>query len=66
MDQLQQKQIFTVVDPSRVITFSTTQASAVVIKDEDLVDLSATIAGALGYWAESKTNRFSRIAYKCI
>lgn len=41
-------QVFAVVDPSRVITFSTTQASAVVIKDEDLVDLSGTIAGALG------------------
>ncbi|WP_040246935.1 hypothetical protein [Psychroserpens mesophilus] len=41
-------QVFAVADPSRIITFSTTEASAVVIKDEDLADLSATIAGALG------------------
>ncbi len=41
-------QVFAVADPSRIITFSTTEASAVVIIDEDLVDLSATIAGALG------------------
>lgn len=41
-------QVFAVADPSRIITFSTTEASAVVINDEDLVDLSATIAGALG------------------
>ncbi len=41
-------QVFAVADPSRIITFSTTQASAVVIIDEDLVDLSGAIAGALG------------------
>lgn len=41
-------QVFAAVDPSRIITFSTTEASAVVVKDENLVDLSATIAGALG------------------
>ncbi|MFK7782878.1 G-D-S-L family lipolytic protein [Psychroserpens sp.] len=41
-------QVFAVADPSRIITFSETAASAVVIVDEDLVDLSATIAGALG------------------
>ena len=40
-------QVFAVADPSRIITFSETEASAVVIIDEDLVDLSATIAGAL-------------------
>ena len=40
-------QIFAQVDPSRVITFSATEASAVVIKDESLADLSATITGAL-------------------
>jgi hypothetical protein len=32
---------------ARTITFSSTAASAVVIKDEDLVDLSAQIAGVL-------------------
>jgi len=41
-------QVFAVADPSRIITFSTTSASAVVIEDEDLADLSAVIAGALG------------------
>jgi lysophospholipase L1-like esterase len=41
-------QVFAVADPSRIITFSTSQASAVVIIDEDLVDLSGAIAGALG------------------
>lgn len=40
-------QIFEAIDPSRVITFSETAASAVVIKDEDLTDISAQIAGAL-------------------
>lgn len=41
-------QVFAVADPSRIITFSETAPSAVVIVDEDLVDLSAVIAGALG------------------
>lgn len=41
-------QVFAAVDPSRIIEFSTTEASAVVIHDETLADLSATIAGALG------------------
>ena len=41
-------QVFAVADPSRIITFSATEASAVVIIDEDLADLSAAIAGALG------------------
>lgn len=41
-------QVFAVADPSRIITFSSTEASAVVIRDEDLVDLSGAIAGALG------------------
>lgn len=41
-------QVFAVADPSRIITFSETSASAVVIIDEDLVDLSGAIAGALG------------------
>lgn len=40
-------QIFEVIDPSRVIVFSETAASAVVIKDESLTDISAQIAGAL-------------------
>ena len=40
-------QIFEAIDPSRVITFSETAASAVVIKDEDLANISAQIAGAL-------------------
>lgn len=40
-------QIFTVIDPSRIIIFSETAASAVVIKDESLTDISAQIAGAL-------------------
>lgn len=31
----------------RIVTFSTTEASAVVIKDEDLTDFSAQITGAL-------------------
>lgn len=39
--------IFEVIDPSRVIKFSETAASAVVIKDDDLTDISAQIAGAL-------------------
>lgn len=39
--------IFNAVDPSRAIVFSETAASAVVIKDETLDDISATIAGAL-------------------
>ncbi len=41
-------QVFAVADPSRIITFSNTENSAVVIRDENLADLSATIAGALG------------------
>ncbi|SDR80354.1 hypothetical protein SAMN04515667_0711 [Formosa sp. Hel1_31_208] len=41
-------QIFAVADPSRIITFSTTETNPVVIKDEDLLDLSGTIAAALG------------------
>ena len=40
-------QIFTQVDPSRVIIFNETKASAVVIKDESLADISSIIAGAL-------------------
>lgn len=40
-------QIFEALDPSRIIVFSETAASAVVIKDESLTDLSAQIAGAL-------------------
>lgn len=40
-------QIFAQVDPSRIIIFSETENSAVVIKDESLADLSATITGAL-------------------
>lgn len=39
--------IFEAVDPSRAIIFSETAASAVVIKDETLTDISATITGAL-------------------
>lgn len=39
--------IFEAVDPSRTIVFSETEASAVVIKDETLTDISATIIGAL-------------------
>ena len=41
-------QVFAVADPSRIITFSTTEANGVVIVDEDLPDLSGVIAGALG------------------
>ena len=41
-------QIFAVADPSRIITFSTTETNAVVIRDEDLVDLSGAIAATLG------------------
>ncbi|RKR15043.1 hypothetical protein CLV91_1125 [Maribacter vaceletii] len=40
-------QIFEVLDPSRVITFSTTEANGVVIYDETLPDLSAQITGVL-------------------
>jgi lysophospholipase L1-like esterase len=40
-------QIFQVLDPSRVITFSETEANGVVIHDETLPDLSAQITGAL-------------------
>ncbi|WP_248724768.1 G-D-S-L family lipolytic protein [Seonamhaeicola sp. ML3] len=40
-------QIFAVLDPSRTITFSTTEANGVVIHDETLTDLSAQITGAL-------------------
>jgi len=42
-------QIFVAVgQPNRVITFSREMANPVVIKDENLVDLSTVIAGALG------------------
>ncbi|MEH6534848.1 MAG: G-D-S-L family lipolytic protein [Psychroserpens sp.] len=41
-------QIFAVVDPSRIITFSTTETNPAVMKDENLADLSAVIAGTLG------------------
>ena len=40
-------QVFAQVDPTRIIVFSQTEASAVVIKDESLADISATITGAL-------------------
>ena len=40
-------QIFAQVDPSRVIIFSETKASAVVIKDESLANISTIIASAL-------------------
>lgn len=40
-------QIFEAIDPSRVIVFSETAASAVVIKDKDLADIAPQIAGAL-------------------
>ncbi len=40
-------QIFAQVDPSRIILFSETEASAVVIKDESLADISAIISGGL-------------------
>lgn len=40
-------QIFTAIDPSRVIVFSETAASAVVIKDESLTNIAPQIAGAL-------------------
>src|SRR5690606_26029353 len=40
-------QIFTASDPSRVIVFSETAASAVVIKDESLTNIAPQIAGAL-------------------
>ena len=39
--------IFDAVDPNRAIVFSETEASAVVIRDESLDDISATIIGAL-------------------
>ena len=39
--------IFNAVDPNRAIVFSETAASAVVIKDETLDDISATISEAL-------------------
>ncbi|REE17013.1 hypothetical protein DFQ09_105227 [Winogradskyella pacifica] len=39
--------IFNAVDPNRAIVFSETEASAVVIKDESLNDISTTIIGAL-------------------
>lgn len=39
--------IFNAVDPNRAIIFSETEASAVVIRDESLDDISATIIGAL-------------------
>jgi len=40
-------QIFAQVDPSRIIVFSETEASPVVINDESLANLSAVIAGGL-------------------
>ena len=40
-------QIFEQIDPSRIIIFSETAASAVVIKDEDLINIAPQIAGAL-------------------
>ena len=40
-------QIFTQVDPSRVIVFNEAKASAVVIKDESLADISNIISNAL-------------------
>ncbi|MGV8815078.1 MAG: G-D-S-L family lipolytic protein [Gelidibacter sp.] len=40
-------QIFEAIDPSRVIVFSQTAASAVVIYDEDLINIAPQIAGAL-------------------
>ncbi len=40
-------QIFAQVDPSRIIVFSQTSASPVVIKDESLADISAIITGGL-------------------
>lgn len=41
-------QIYTAVgQPERIVIFSESEASAVVIRDENLADLSATIAGAL-------------------
>lgn len=40
-------QIFAVIDPSRTITFSETEANGVVIYDETLPDISAQITGAL-------------------
>ncbi len=40
-------QIFAVLDPSRTITFSTTEANPVVIHDETLTNLSTQITGAL-------------------
>ncbi|MBM1104868.1 G-D-S-L family lipolytic protein [Aurantibacter crassamenti] len=40
-------QIFEVLDPTRVILFSETEANGVVIYDETLIDLSAQITGAL-------------------
>lgn len=40
-------QIFQAVDPNRTIVFSTTQNSAVVIKDESLADISAIIIAQL-------------------
>ncbi|MCB4807497.1 G-D-S-L family lipolytic protein [Tamlana sp. 62-3] len=40
-------QIFSVLDPSRIITFSETQANGVVIHDETLTDLSMQITASL-------------------
>jgi hypothetical protein len=41
-------QIYTAVgQPERIVIFSESEASAVIIRDENLADLSATIAGAL-------------------
>lgn len=40
-------QIFAVIDPTRTIIFSETEASAVIIRDESLANISAQITGAL-------------------
>src|SRR5690606_10724385 len=40
-------QIFAVIDPSRTVVFSETEASAVIIKDESLTNIAPQIAGAL-------------------
>ncbi|MEP3837231.1 MAG: G-D-S-L family lipolytic protein [Algibacter sp.] len=41
-------EVFAVLDPTRTIMFSDTEANGVVIYDETLDDLSAQISGALG------------------
>ncbi len=40
-------QIFAVIDPSRTVVFSETEASAVIIKDESLANIAPQIVGAL-------------------